>query len=154
IDCLPNPIVIAVDINRQQSDIAINPSGPNDIIDIVPGDECALGTDVVPPINFTAADPFDVLNAAVDDKPRPIILDYEKPCVGLNIILNAEFDEGLFFHGDMANKELQDTVLTPLREHAKLSLVNSSRCLGLPSLDSANGLLKISHPRFDQIDAT
>src|SRR3977135_941254 len=59
VDLLPNPIVVAVDIDAEKSDLAAKSGFAQEIVDIVAIDKSAMRSQRVAPINFIFANEAD-----------------------------------------------------------------------------------------------
>ena len=57
----------------------------------------------------------------------PMVLNHKKTAVRLGEILHAKFDEGAIRDGKVIDKELDNAVLTPLRENLELVLPQRPR---------------------------
>jgi len=125
IDLFPDPVIVSVNVDAENSDISGETAVADQTVDVVAVNPCSDCGQVVSPVDVAAAHPFHVFSAAIDDQPAPVVTLEKKSRVGLQVVLDAKFDECLLTTIDtgLTDQILQDSVFTILRENLELSLV-------------------------------
>src|SRR6266568_8339664 len=127
IDRLPNPIVIAVDIDAQQADLAAESIVLEQCVDVVSVDECRDSLEVMPPIEIALLYASDVFLAAVHDESMPIVVYKKEPRIGLAVVIHSEFDERVPVRLDIqrVDQVLDDAIVAELREYLELRVAQA-----------------------------
>ena len=147
IDRFPNPVVIAVDVDGQQSNVPRDSRFCQEAVYVFGGDERLLGLQIGRPINCIPFDEIDVARAPVDHEARPLIVGQQKARIRFLIILDTEFNEQLALDGNVPNQILNDSVLAPLREDPEFPILHGrAGCRTLPRFYAADRLLKLVDP--------
>ena len=121
---LPDPVVVPVDVDREQPEVAVEAVLAEQVVDVVAVDEGAHRTDVVAPHERARGDGADVRVAVVDDQPAPVPVHEQEPRVRLAVVLDADLDEplGAPRDADPPDEVLDDAVVAELREDPELGL--------------------------------
>src|ERR1700688_1568540 len=95
----PNPVIIPVHIDTQNSNPPLKPSISNDCVNVFPGDKVGKRGEIVFPKEGILPNKGDVRLVAVHNQTGPIIVEQEKSSIGFSIVLDAKFDEALLTGG-------------------------------------------------------
>src|SRR5271165_2825322 len=74
-DGLPDPVVVAINIDAQNSDAPSKTGLVNDGIDIFAGNETGQGSEIVSPVDLLASDARDVMLTSIHHQPAPVIVE-------------------------------------------------------------------------------
>ena len=107
----------------------------NQFVNVLSGDEGAIGLQVVSPIDLILPDKIDVLRAPINYQAAPVSIHQQKASIALCVVLDTKLDEDFFRDRYVAEKMLQDAVLSPLGKHPKLCPVKVS-CRSIEQLSS------------------
>src|ERR1700730_12960853 len=119
---LPNPIVVAIDVDAEKSDLTGEPGFAQQIVDIVAINKSAIRGEGVTPINFIFPDEADKILAAVHDQAPPVIVQQQKARVRLPIIPDAELDKRIRQRRQAMNEILNDPIVTELGKSLELGI--------------------------------
>ena len=122
VDRVEDPVVVAVDVDREQADVPGDAAAKEDVIHVVTVDEGRNRVDRRPPGESALLEEPLVGTAHVDDQAAPRVVHEQKPRVRLGVVLDAELDEDAVLDRHPLNEELDDSVLAELREDAELRL--------------------------------
>src|SRR5205823_15115406 len=74
VDSIPNPVVVAVDVDGEQAEVLVESTIANEVVDVVFGDEGALRLQIEAPGNSIILNVANVFFRAVDDHPVPAVV--------------------------------------------------------------------------------
>src|ERR1700730_16975643 len=142
LDRLPHPIIVAIDVDREQTDISCHTVIGNEPIDVFPRNEGVLSLEIAGPVYAVTPDEADVLGTAIDYQPTPMVVGEQETGICLEIVLHSKLDEQRPVDGHSRDEILDDAVLSPLRENPEFGRSRIAAPLGqLPRLNPAQCLL-------------
>ncbi len=122
IDRLEDPQVVAVEVDREDADVALDPRAPDQAVDVVAVDERGHRLDLLAPPGRVAREPALVRVRAVEHEAAPVVVDQQEARVGLRVVLDAELDEHVVLDRDLGDEVLDDPVLAELGEDLELGV--------------------------------
>src|ERR1700724_4763898 len=74
LEFLPNPVVVPIDVDTENSDRAAPTCLTNQIVDIVASDPGLFGGQGVTPVDFVALDLIDTFLTAIQNQAAPVVV--------------------------------------------------------------------------------
>jgi len=122
INGLPNPVIVAVDINTHQPDIPPEVVCVDQLVYIIAVNKCTFCRKVIAPINILPLDVGDVFHRTIDHKATPISDKQQQARIRFTIVFNPELHKCPRYSRQLFNKPVNNPILTPLRKAAKLHI--------------------------------
>src|SRR5260370_14252553 len=122
LDRFPNPVFVAVDVDRKKSNVFGETAIEKEGIYILSRNPGAFRLKVELPMDLVRLNISNIGLAGIQHHPLPVVVDEEKPRVAFFIVLYTEFDKDLILNGDFAYQVLNNSVLVPLRINFKSNL--------------------------------
>src|SRR6266446_2507668 len=77
-DFLPNPVVIAIDVDTQKPDLTGKTGLVQELIDIIPSNKSATRSERMAPINLILLNVIDGIFVSIQDQTAPVIVQKQK----------------------------------------------------------------------------
>lgn len=118
VDGFPDPVVVAVDVDAEEADLAGEVGLGEEGVDVVAVDEGGFGDEVEAVVAPVSDGEVRECGVAVDDEPAPVAVLEEEAGVGFGVLAYAELDEGVEagWDGEALDEPVDDAVLAPLGE--------------------------------------
>ena len=114
VDRFEEPVVVAVEVDREQSDRPADACPLDDPVHVLAIDERRHGVDRVPPAEPALLEEAPVRVGGVHDHAAPGVVNEQEAGVRLGVVLDAELDENPAVEGHALDEELDDPVLAEL----------------------------------------
>jgi hypothetical protein len=118
VDSLPDPVVVAVDVDAEEADLADEVGFGEELVDVVGIDEGGPGHEVVAVVARLPDGEVGESGVAVDDESAPVAVLEEEAGVGFGVVAYTELDEGVEagWDGETLDEPVDDAILAPLGE--------------------------------------
>ena len=93
VDGFPDPIIVAVDVDGKQSQVFLESAVANEIVDILLGDERALGLQIEAPGHAVVLDVVDIFFGTVDHHSVPVVIHQQEAGITFFVVFHSELDE-------------------------------------------------------------
>lgn len=125
VDGFPDPVVVAVDVDAEETDFAGEVGVGEELVDVVGIDEGGPGNEVVAVVARFLDGEVSECGVAVDDESAPVAVLEEEAGVGFGVVAYTELDEGVEagWEGEALDEPVDDAVLTPLGEDLELGVL-------------------------------
>jgi hypothetical protein len=77
-DGLPDPVVVAVDVDAEEADFAGEAGCGDEVVDVVRGDEGLFDGQIVLPVEAVGLDGGEDVGAGVQDEAAPVVVLQER----------------------------------------------------------------------------
>src|SRR6266481_2103426 len=120
-NCFPDPVVIAVNVNTQQSNFTRESAVIEYLVDVFPRNKETLGLQSMSPRQSTIANLRFKLRVGIDDQTAPISVFQKESRIRFVIQFHTELDETVQMIGNLRSFDnpVYDSILTELRQNLK-----------------------------------